>query len=373
MVGKCRVWGSPWEIQRTACFGNTFEANSDGYIVCLKITSKGKKSKEDYTISNWRKLVWRRNQQSVLHQAFERYHLRTSKRKWVNCRHLISVKCRSGSFLNWSRKIDAWRCSIPQKWRNQADHRRPKPLGSEQIQNATDILYVVTLNDRLLSMLYRYHVRSPPNIWKQRNADISWADHTPRTRRRRCYYTRAVIISFREMGYQQRRYTRKYFRRSGYRKSHAVQSVLRCIPDGHILRGRLSDMAMFYHKFPEGTIIVMGDQDMTDVMAEIIKNASSEWGDTITHRTVLHGATQTLTISSNFSNCAASPDIPFSRLFHSTLADSKPFRFNRWPSGIWLRRASSACEPQVFVVDIQPVRETDIFTGFITKLLSRGE
>ena len=74
----------------------------------------------------------------------------------------------------------------------------------------------------------------------------------------------------------------------GTGKSHAARTVCNHIPQSRVIYGGLSDMALYYHKFPAGSIIVMDDEDLSDNLRNVLKQATMDWDKSAEHRTVIN-------------------------------------------------------------------------------------
>jgi len=74
---------------------------------------------------------------------------------------------------------------------------------------------------------------------------------------------------------------------SGKGKSHAVEQLLKQVPEEFKLKGSFSDKALFYsHEIREGMIIWYDDKAMSEDMAATFKNATSNFSEAIQHHTL---------------------------------------------------------------------------------------
>lgn len=83
---------------------------------------------------------------------------------------------------------------------------------------------------------------------------------------------------------------------AGSGKSHVAFVVKNHLPDGVSTSARLSDKALFRHKKPPKSVIIMDDQDLSNDMQEAIKNSTTNWDIPYQYETINKNAAETLTL-----------------------------------------------------------------------------
>jgi len=74
---------------------------------------------------------------------------------------------------------------------------------------------------------------------------------------------------------------------SGKGKSHAFKKMLHQVPDAYKVKGTVSNKALYYMKdLKPRTVLVSDDTDLSDGIQEILKSATSNFHEPITHTTV---------------------------------------------------------------------------------------
>ncbi|MDE4908969.1 hypothetical protein L0665_10155 [Methanogenium marinum] len=74
---------------------------------------------------------------------------------------------------------------------------------------------------------------------------------------------------------------------SGKGKSHACNTMIQLLPEEYRLTGTVSDKALFYHdSLQAGTVLLFDDVSLSDDMQEVLKSATSNFRESIQHRTL---------------------------------------------------------------------------------------
>ncbi|HJJ81200.1 MAG TPA: hypothetical protein O0X21_03770 [Methanocorpusculum sp.] len=76
---------------------------------------------------------------------------------------------------------------------------------------------------------------------------------------------------------------------AGSGKSHVADTVSKILPSGATVKGRFSNMALFYSpSLSSKKVIVMDDQSLAEEFTEILKNSTSDWEVPYIHHTVVN-------------------------------------------------------------------------------------
>lgn len=82
---------------------------------------------------------------------------------------------------------------------------------------------------------------------------------------------------------------------AGSGKSYVVDAVSQILPQGAVITGRYSNMALFYStNLTSKKVIVMDDQSLAEEFSEILKNSTSDWDVPYVHHTVVNQKGRTL-------------------------------------------------------------------------------
>ena len=73
---------------------------------------------------------------------------------------------------------------------------------------------------------------------------------------------------------------------AGTGKSHTAKTVAKHLPQENVSDARLSDKALVYHKFKEGTVLLLDDQELSEDFQELLKVASTSWNTAAKYITV---------------------------------------------------------------------------------------
>jgi len=74
---------------------------------------------------------------------------------------------------------------------------------------------------------------------------------------------------------------------SGKGKTHAVRKMMRQVPDRYKVKGTMSNKALYYMTdLSPRTVLMSDDTDLPDAIQEILKSATSNFDEPITHTTV---------------------------------------------------------------------------------------
>lgn len=74
---------------------------------------------------------------------------------------------------------------------------------------------------------------------------------------------------------------------AGTGKSHVAKTVCNHLPQSRVIYGGLSDKTLLYHPIQDGTIIIMDDEDMSDTLWGVMKQATTAWNKPAEYRTVI--------------------------------------------------------------------------------------
>ncbi|HJJ54508.1 MAG TPA: hypothetical protein O0X50_00290 [Methanocorpusculum sp.] len=77
---------------------------------------------------------------------------------------------------------------------------------------------------------------------------------------------------------------------AGTGKSHCATNVAGHLPVAKVIKGRMSDKAIFHHKFEPGCIYILDDQSPTEDFEEVIKESTTEFHEATIYRSVKNGA-----------------------------------------------------------------------------------
>lgn len=83
---------------------------------------------------------------------------------------------------------------------------------------------------------------------------------------------------------------------AGTGKSHAAKTAAKHLPQKSVSDARLSDKALVYHKFEEGTVLLLDDQELSEDFQELLKVASTSWTTPAKYITVKNQASLELEI-----------------------------------------------------------------------------
>lgn len=82
---------------------------------------------------------------------------------------------------------------------------------------------------------------------------------------------------------------------AGSGKSHVVDTVSKILPQGAVITGRYSNMALFYSpNLSSKKVIAMDDQSLVEEFSEILKNSTTKWDVPYMHHTVVNQKGKTL-------------------------------------------------------------------------------
>jgi len=70
---------------------------------------------------------------------------------------------------------------------------------------------------------------------------------------------------------------------SGKGKSDSARGFLRMVPKKYKIQGSITSKALFYHKIPEGSVIIFDDFEMSEDLREVLKNATSDFHVPLQH------------------------------------------------------------------------------------------
>jgi len=70
---------------------------------------------------------------------------------------------------------------------------------------------------------------------------------------------------------------------SGKGKSDSARGFLRMVPRRYKIQGSITSKALFYHKIPEGSVIIFDDFEMSEDLREVLKNATSDFHIPLQH------------------------------------------------------------------------------------------
>ncbi len=70
---------------------------------------------------------------------------------------------------------------------------------------------------------------------------------------------------------------------SGKGKSDSAKGFLRMVPRRYKIQGSITSKALFYHKVPEGAVIIFDDFEMSEDLREVLKNATSDFHVPLQH------------------------------------------------------------------------------------------
>ncbi|MCX6688772.1 MAG: hypothetical protein NTZ39_03635 [Methanoregula sp.] len=70
---------------------------------------------------------------------------------------------------------------------------------------------------------------------------------------------------------------------SGKGKSDSARGFLRMVPRRYKIQGSITSKALFYHKIPEGSVIIFDDFEMSEDLREVLKNATSDFHVPLQH------------------------------------------------------------------------------------------
>ncbi len=74
---------------------------------------------------------------------------------------------------------------------------------------------------------------------------------------------------------------------SGKGKTHAFKKMMRQVPDRYKVKGTVSNKALYYMKdLKPRTVLMSDDTELSDGIQEILKSATSNFHEPITHTTV---------------------------------------------------------------------------------------
>jgi len=70
---------------------------------------------------------------------------------------------------------------------------------------------------------------------------------------------------------------------SGKGKSDSAKGFLRMVPRKYKIQGSITSKALFYHRIPEGSVIIFDDFEMSEDLREVLKNATSDFHIPLQH------------------------------------------------------------------------------------------
>ncbi|GAB6286920.1 MAG: hypothetical protein STSR0009_31230 [Methanoregula sp.] len=70
---------------------------------------------------------------------------------------------------------------------------------------------------------------------------------------------------------------------SGKGKSDSAKGFLKMVPRKYKIQGSITSKALFYHKIPEGSVIIFDDFEMSEDLREVLKNATSDFHVPLQH------------------------------------------------------------------------------------------
>lgn len=82
----------------------------------------------------------------------------------------------------------------------------------------------------------------------------------------------------------------------GTGKSHVANTVSNHLPSNAVCNSGFSDKALLYHSFPENTVFIIDDHELSEDFQELIKNATSSWNREAEFRTVRNQQALSLTM-----------------------------------------------------------------------------
>lgn len=81
---------------------------------------------------------------------------------------------------------------------------------------------------------------------------------------------------------------------AGTGKSHTAETVVQHLPSGAASTGGFSDKALLYHEFMPKTVLVIDDQELSEDVQQLLKQASTAWDKETPYRTVKNQTSLTL-------------------------------------------------------------------------------